>query len=173
MSVQMSSELEGLDALMRRFRRAPQVFERYMRGFFNKALPTVEREVKQNFSKPRPGGRYKINNTGAHMSSVGHEIQGGGMRMQGIVGSPLPTMPFVELDTRPHWPPRRPIIYWAMRKLQLKGVELRAAVRGVQRKIARRGTKGGHMFERAFETTKDKVAELWSATWGEAVVKEL
>jgi len=173
MSVEISGELEGLDQVLRRFRKAPEVFERYMRGFFNKALPMIERAVKQNFSKVRPGGKYKINNTGAHMSSVSHEIRGTGARMQGIVGSPLPTMPFVELDTRPHWPPRRPIIYWAMRKLKLKGTELRAAVRGVQRKIARHGTKGGHMFERAFEATKEKVGELWSSTWAEAVTKEL
>lgn len=171
--VQISAEFEGMDAVLRRFRRAPEAFERTMRQFMNKAVMVVEREVKKNFSKPRPSGQYKVNNTGAHRSSVTHQVRGLGAKVEGVVGSPLPTMPFVELDTRPHWPPRRPIIYWAMRKLRLSGAELRAAVRGVQRKIARRGTKGAHVFERAFESTKERVAELWDEAWGEAVQKDL
>ena len=170
---QFSVKAEGLDKLQRRFRRAPQVVTRYMRRFMDRALPLLEREVKQNFTKPRPGGRYKITNTGQHMSSVTHEVQGTGAKMRGIVGSPLPTMPFVELDTRPHYPPRRPIEFWARRKLGLRGRELQAAVGGIIRAIGRRGTKGGHMFERAFEATKGKIGEMWTNVWGEAVEKEL
>lgn len=171
--MEIGVELKGLNEVERLFRRAPEVFTRTMRQFMNKAVLIIEREVKLNFSKPRPGGQYKVNNTGAHRASVTHEVRGVGARMEGVVGSPLPTMPFVELDTRPHWPPRRPIIYWAMRKLNLRGSELRAAVRGVQRKIARHGTTGAHVFERAFESTRDRVAQLWDETWGEAVRRYL
>jgi len=166
-------EIEGLDELVRRFRRAPQVLHRYMRWFMNQALPLIEREVKLNFSKPRPGGRYKVNNTGAHRSSVTHEVRGMGAEMQGLVGSPLATMPFVELDTRPHWPPRDAIVYWAKRKLGLSGSELQAAARRVQCKISRAGTTGAHVFERAFESTQEQVRRMWVKVWGEAVTREL
>ena len=167
--VQISAEFEGMDAVLRRFRRAPELFQATMTRFMNKGVLVIEREVKKNFSKPRPGGQYKVNNTGAHRSSVTHEVRGVGARMEGVVGSPLPTMPFVELDTKPHWPPTDAIEFWARRKLGLSGSELRAAVRGVQRKIARVGTKGSHVFERAFESTKERVGELWDEVWGEAV----
>ena len=163
MSVEISGELEGLDQVLRRFRKAPQVFGRYMRTFLQKALVLIERVVKQKTPV----------NLGVLRSSVGHEIQGVGARMQGVVGSPKDYAPFVELDTRPHWPPQRPIMYWVMRKLKLTGVALRQATRGVQRKIARQGTKGKHMFEQAFEETKGRVGELWASIWGEAVTKEL
>jgi hypothetical protein len=60
-----------------------------------------------------------------------------------------------------------------MRKFKLTGSELFLAVRGVQRAIATRGTKGKRMFQSAFEETQDKVRQLWADTWGEAVRKEL
>ena len=161
--VQVSGELEGLDELMRRFRRAPERFEGYMRRFFGKALPVVEREVKV---------RTPVN-TGALRSSVGFEIEGAGARMQGIVGTPKDYAPFVELDTRPHWPPFIPIAYWVHRKLRVAGELHYAVTRAIQRKIARFGTKGKHMFETAFEETRERVGDLWSDVWGEAVVKEL
>jgi hypothetical protein len=171
--VQIDAKFEGMDAVVRRFRRAPQVFERTMRRFMDRAVLVIEREVKLNFNKPRPGGQYKVNNTGAHRSSVTHEVRGTGTKMEGVVGSPLPTMPFVELDTRPHWAPLRAIEYWVSRKLRLSGAELRAAARGVQHKIARVGTRGAHVFERAFESTRERVGELWDEVWGEAVQEDL
>jgi ribosome modulation factor len=163
MPVQIGGELDGLDEVVRRFRQAPEVFERYMRQFMNRALPIIEREVKVKTPV----------NTGALRSSIGHEISGVGAQMQGIVGTSKEYAPFVELDTRPHWPPYRAIEYWAMRKLGLQGAVLRTAVRGIQRKIARAGTTGRHMFGLAFEATRERVRQMWADTWADAVKKEL
>jgi hypothetical protein len=69
----------------------------------------------------------------------------------GLVGSPLPHADPVEFGSRPHMPPARPLILWASRVLGLSGRELRSAVRGIQWKIYRHGTKGHHMFGETFE----------------------
>jgi hypothetical protein len=53
---------------------------------------------------------------------------------------------YVEEDTAPHWAPVAPLKLWAMRKL---GDE-RAAWR-IRFKIAHQGTKGKHMFRRAWD----------------------
>ncbi|MEN8134325.1 MAG: HK97 gp10 family phage protein [Thermodesulfobacteriota bacterium] len=69
----------------------------------------------------------------------------------GLVGSPLAHAAPVEYGTRPHFPPARPIILWAARKLGLSGRELRSAVRGIQWKIYQHGTEGAHMFDKSFK----------------------
>ena len=111
----------------------------------------------------------KINvpvNTGQLRASILPEVAQRGETVQGVVGSNVVYAPFVELGTKPHWPPRRPIIYWTMRKLQLRGAELRAAVRGIRRKIAHHGTKGQKYLEKAFEKNRDAVIRLMcDAIW--------
>lgn len=159
--------LEDAEQLVRRFRASPEVFERYMRGFLGRAVVYVDRQVKLLVTQ------RKAINTGAMRSSVTHEVQGAGAQMQGVVGSPLAYTPFVEEDTRPHWPPRRPIIYWVMRKFRLAGEALYPVVRGVQRKIAHRGTTGKHMFQDGLADSQGWIELKWGETWGEAVKKEL
>lgn len=77
----------------------------------------------------------------------------------GIVGETKTSIPYamaVEKGSRPHWAPIGPLLLWAKRKL---GNE--KAAYAVQRKIAKRGTKGWHMFARGFAKTKDKVGQLF------------
>lgn len=167
MTVSFGGRVEGLDEVLRRFRKAPEKFERYMRKFLQQAVIIVERAVKLAITQK------KAVNTGALRASITHSVEGSGARMKGIVGSPLKYAVFVEEDTRAHFPPRRPIIAWAMRKLKLRGLALRTAVRGIIWKIGRRGTTGRHMFADAFTETQGKVRELWGEVWGDAVRREL
>lgn len=159
MSIQMSADFEDLDKLEKRFRDAPDKFNEAMKEFLNGGVLIVERRVKE----------LTPVNTGTLRSSIGHEIRGNGAEMQGIVGTAQKYAPFVELDTKPHWPPFRPISFWVKRKLGVSGQALYAVTRGVQRKIARRGTKGAHMFERAFNETQDEIKNLWDEVWQRAI----
>lgn len=167
MTISFDAKVEGLDKLQRKFADAPEKMQASMKRYLTQGTIAVERAVKLNITQK------KAVDTGALRSSVTHEVTGIGATMQGIVGSPLKYAPFVEEDTRPHYPPRRPIILWAMRKLRLDGAELRIAVRGIQRKIGRYGTTGKHMFAEAFDQTQQKLGDLWSQIWGEMVRKEL
>jgi hypothetical protein len=103
----------------------------------------------------------------------GFDLQGKGMdEMRGIVGaldmmsmsgvSTSDYVKYVEENTRPHWAPIRPLKRWAIRVL---GDE-RAAY-AVQRKIALMGTRGAHMFRRAWEAGgRDGVKRIFEAIPG-------
>jgi hypothetical protein len=100
----------------------------------------------------------------------GFELQGKGLdEMRGIVGasdvmsasgvSTSDYVHYVEENTRPHWAPIQPLKLWAIRVL---GDE-RAAY-AVQRKIALMGTRGAHMFRRAWEAGgRDGVKRIFEA----------
>ena len=64
---------------------------------------------------------------------------------------------FVELGTRPHWPPRQPILGWVMRKFRVTGREANRIAFLVSRKIARVGTKGQFFFTRGEEYIKNNI----------------
>ncbi len=76
-------------------------------------------------------------------------IQGDGVL--GVVGSPLEHAVYVELGTRPHFPPLEPLEDWVRVKFgyteeaQVKGTAL-----AIARKIAARGTLAVGMFNRTF-----------------------
>ncbi len=59
----------------------------------------------------------------------------------------------VELGTKPHWAPIGPLKLWALRVLGDEGLAY-----AVRWKIKRKGTKGAHMFKKAFEQSKAFVA---------------
>ncbi len=100
----------------------------------------------------------------------GFELQGRTLdEMRGIVGasdqmgvsgvSTSTYVDYVEENTRPHWAPIQPLKLWAIRVL---GDE-RAAY-AVQRKIALMGTRGAHMFRRAWEAGgRDGVKRIFEA----------
>ena len=114
----------------------------------------------------RDARKYAPKNIGHLYKSITPEIRARTNFIEGVVGSDLDYAAYMEVGTKPHWPPRRPIIFWAMRKLQLRGVELRAAVRGIQRKIAWHGTKPRRYFERAFEDNAERVHRIISKAVG-------
>lgn len=65
---------------------------------------------------------------------------------EAVVGTNVPYSPFVEWDTRPHWPPWGPgsaLAGWAGRH------GIKAFL--VARAIAQRGTRGAHMFRDTLE----------------------
>ena len=69
-----------------------------------------------------------------------------------FTGAQAPYAPYVEEGTAPHWAPIGPLLLWARRVL---GNE-RAAY-AVQRAIARRGTRGRHMFRGAIAAVRPRM----------------
>jgi HK97 gp10 family phage protein len=96
-------------------------------------------------------------NTGILRASIGTDVSLGtaaGVLVRGSVftGSQAPYAPYVEEGTAPHWAPIGPLKLWARRVL---GNE-RAAY-AVQRAIARRGTRGRHMFRDAMAAVRPRM----------------
>jgi len=152
----------NLDEVIAIYNAAPEKFNRRMRAM-QTAVLLVERTVK----------KLTPVNTGALRSSMGHEIRFVGAEFQGVVGTSKAYAPYVELGTRPHWPPVAPIRYWVQRKLKLTGADLERVTFLVRRKIALVGTQGARMFQQAFEQTQAQIIKMWDDIWGEAIEKDL
>ncbi len=81
----------------------------------------------------------------------------------GAAGAAMPSayVDWVEEGTRPHWPPLAPLEMWAMRKFP--GEDALMIAKAVRAKIARYGTQGAHMFERAWnEGGQSGVERIWN-----------
>lgn len=115
----------------------------------------IDRDAKKNlvgYQSPSIGGV----NTGRLRASITPEVTSQGEVIKGVVGSNVTYAPYVEFDTRPHWPYQRgipmedqPIVLWAKRH--------HANAFLVARAISKRGTIGKHFLEKAFTANKDKI----------------
>lgn len=83
----------------------------------------------------------------------------GASALVGVGTSTSEYVDYVEEGTEAHWAPIGPLKIWAMRAL---GDE--KAAYGVRAKIAKSGTQGAHMFQRAWdEGGKSGVEQIWAA----------
>ncbi len=98
------------------------------------ALMVVERDAKRN--APVDTGRLR--------ASITPEVRRDGREIIGVVGSNVVYAPFVELGTRPHFPPLYALETWAKRR----GISAFL----VARAIAIRGTRAVRFLQRAMES---------------------
>jgi hypothetical protein len=125
----------------------------------------ADRLVKQEFMVTMPGALLTIQGGvvtetpfafGYLRKSIHNEMF---ERGSNIIGETKTTSPYawpVETGSKPHWVPIGPLLLWAKRKLGDEKIAY-----AVQKAIAKRGTKGWHMFARGFAKTKDKVGRLF------------
>jgi HK97 gp10 family phage protein len=110
------------------------------------AVVIVERDAKER--APVDTGRLR--------ASITSEVTGMMMDTVGIVGSNVEYAPFVEMGTKPHFPPWRPgtsLARWA----ELHGMS--AFV--VALVISWRGTKARKFLQGAFEAKRDEIIKLF------------
>jgi hypothetical protein len=122
----------------------------------------VERFAKQNlvgYQSPEVGGV----DTGVLRASITPGISMEGATFVGVVGSNLKYAPFVEFDTRPHWPPIKALETWAKRHGAVAFLVARA--------ISIRGTIGKHFLQRAFDSAKDYIKHRFEQAVEELVKK--
>ena len=108
----------------------------------------------------------KINapvDTGRLRASITPEIRTMGNEVQGVVGSNVAYAPFMELGTRPHWPPIAALEVWAQRHGTTAFLVARA--------IARKGTKAREFLKKAFEDAKDRIYARFEKAVQEVVNK--
>ena len=97
---------------------------------------------------------------GLRGSIQAHMPERDGNTLIGIVGTALPYAPAVETGTKAHMPPVQPLRLWVEHKLGLDGEEAEQAAWAIARSIARKGTEGVHMFERAFDATEQQMIAI-------------
>lgn len=87
-----------------------------------------------------------------------------GREITGVVGSNVTYSAYVELGTRPHWPPLAALETWARRHGTTAYLVARA--------IARRGTYGKHYLQRAFEANLDEIVRRLGNVIGRIVSRD-
>jgi hypothetical protein len=89
--------------------------------------------------------------TGVLRASITPEVRQQGNKTLGVVGSNLVYAPFVELDTRPHWPPLAALELWAQRHGTTAYIVARA--------ISRTGTKGKKYLQKALLDNEQEIRD--------------
>lgn len=136
--IRVSVDLGAVPAsLVAQAKGRPRLVHGMMDAAVNAAGPYLQRHLA--LATPRGA-------TGGLAQHVYFERSQIGGKPQGFVGYAVPAglyAPFVEEDTRPHWPPRAAMEYWVQRVLRVPNVRQVAYL--ISRKISRVGTKGKHM----------------------------
>ena len=131
------------NGLIERLKNTPEIAEEEARTFLETVLAYLQRLVQLN---------TPIGTTGLLRRSIKTDIYGEKINMRGVVFPSAETAGYaepVEEGTEPHWAPIGPLKLWAQRKFG--DPDIAYAIRG---KIAKKGTKGAHMFKKAIERSK-------------------
>lgn len=67
----------------------------------------------------------------------------------------------VETGTRPHFPPVNALLLWVKKKFGVKDEEAKGVAFAIARKIAARGTKGHHAFERGIQAEQPRITKIF------------
>jgi hypothetical protein len=147
--ISIKVDLKELEALTKRY---PEASETARRGRLTEALLLLEREVKR--LTPEGAGPIHLRDT------IFQRIEMRGEGAWGMVGTPAIYGESLEYGTRPHFPPIAPILFWVEKKLGLMGKEAKSAAFCIARAISKRGTKGAHMFNKAFDMNENQVIAI-------------
>ncbi len=93
--------------------------------------------------------------TGRLRASITPSVAQMGDMVEGVVGSNVKYAPWVELGTKPHWPPIAALEVWARRH----GTEAFL----VARAIAKRGTKAHKFLEQAMLQNRERILQMFDA----------
>lgn len=131
----------------------PEITQAELHRAMFEATVLLEREVKD--ATPTA--------TGLTRASIGSFVTDVPDGLLGVVGSAQPHVEYVELGTRPHFPPLEPIQDWVRVKFGIsEESEIEAAALAIARKIAARGTLGVGMFHRTWARLGPQVETLFS-----------
>ena len=137
-------------------------------------LPLFVKEIKGGMAESVALVQYEtVNRTpvsdGFLRRSIGSDIRGNGMELEGIIGSPLVYALPVEQGAAPHFPPLGPIELWLSRKGNLynnmfgAADSLKHSAFLVARKISIVGLKANWMFRDALEASVTRIENIWEA----------
>lgn len=144
-------EMTGWNELQAAWSRAPDIVRQELLGAMQESDALLEREVKD----------LTPTATGLSRNSIFSQEQTFDAGVLGVVGTAQLHVAYVELGTRPHFPPLQPLQDWVHVKLGLPEKEARGVAYRIARSIAARGTLGVGMFHRAFARNRGQVAGLF------------
>lgn len=146
-----TTQLQGVHSLWSRF---PQV----MRDSLLPVVMEIDLLIQSELQQQLPRGAGGISGGAGLVGSIFTDEQVLADNVIGMVASPLPYAEYVELGTKPHFPPIEPIQDWVMAKLGITDeTEARSVAFLIARKISRVGTKPDGTWARVAETQQPEV----------------
>lgn len=147
-----SLDIQGWQELDSAFRRSPEIVREELLAAVTESDKLLEREVKD--LTPTASGVSR-----ASIFSREQVLGDGGI---GVVGTSQPHVAYVEIGTRPHFPPVAPLEDWVRQKLAVPEKRVHGVAYLIARKIAQRGTLGVGMFHRTWAHQRDAVARRFA-----------
>ena len=159
--MEVQIQVEG-NAGAEMFGRFPEALRRAVERGLERATEVLERAVAAAAQSPL--GAESRAPLGELARSVRREVFHDNGQTVGRVflGAPADEYGiFVEVGTRPHFPPPAAIEGWVRRRLGVTDDrQARELAFLIGRKIARRGTPGRFLFERALQENEDRVVKI-------------
>lgn len=146
-------DLQAWTSLDAAWRKAPDIVREELHRAMQEADQILEREVKD--LTPTATGLSR-----ASIFSQEETIDSGAL---GVVGTAQMHVAYVELGTRPHFPPIEPLRDWVRVKFGLPDKDTYGPALAIARRIAARGTLAVGMFHRAFARHQTSVALIFEA----------
>lgn len=141
-----TTQFKGVQTLWSRF---PEV----MRDSLLPVITEIDLLMQGELQQQLPRGAGGIAGGAGLVGSIFTEEQALADNVIGMVASPLPYAEYVELGTKPHFPPIEPLVDWVMAKLGITDeTEAHSVAFLIARKIARVGTKPDGTWARVAET---------------------
>jgi hypothetical protein len=147
--------LQSAEALAAAFEQAPEIVEDELYAATWEASLYLQREVQERTPVGVGGG-------GGLKGSIAAREPG--RLADGVIGAVATSLAHavpVELGTKPHMPPVKPLEDWARIKLGLDPKEAKGAAFAIGRKIAREGTEGAFMFTETFDEGEGQVQAIF------------
>jgi len=147
-------EIKGLEALRRKTdQMVKDLHGTPMLNAMRDSTLLVTRKARQN--APVDTGRLR--------ASILPEVRESQNEVLGVVGSNVLYAPYMELGTRPHWPPIAALEVWARRHGMSAFLVARA--------ISRKGTKPRKFLENAFKNSEASINRRFERALHEVVEK--
>lgn len=143
---------------LQRLAEVPDVYARHAMAAMLEASLLLEREVKDR-APTGVGGAAGLRGSIAAMTPFmdGDTLSGG-------VSTSSPYVEPVELGSKPHFPPIRPLMDWVKAKLNEKDPkEAYGIALCIARKISWHGTEGKFFFKAALENSQSKVEAIFDS----------
>ena len=143
-------DTKGLEEVIKTFAGADKIVQQEFKTAMSKSTEKVASLAK----KIAPVGV-----SGELRASINGKVTLIGSKdVEGVVGSPLPYAIYVEMGTRPHYPPLAPLLLWVTRKLGVADERQAYAIaKGIQRKIGAVGTAANPFLSNAFEMAEPQI----------------
>ena len=150
--ISLDLSLSDSAAALAALERYPERYARELAAAMLEAGLLLEREAKEQ----APVGVLGAAGYRGSIAAMPPRMEGDAL--SGGIGTSCPYAVPVELGSRPHFPPVQPLADWVRAKFGEQDPQAaRAIAFCIARKIAAHGTKGQHVFQRALDSSQDRL----------------